>query len=46
MGRDGRVKLIHAGFAATASGEFNTALRNEFESTIERLLSENAATQD
>lgn len=46
VGRDGRVKLIHAGFAAAASGEFNTQLRNEFESTIERLLSENKATQD
>ena len=46
VGRDGTVKLIHAGFAATASGEFNTQLRSEFESTIERLLAENVSTQD
>ena len=46
VGRDGRVKLIHAGFAAPASGEFNAQLRSEFESTIERLLSENSQTQD
>jgi len=46
VGRDGTVKLIHAGFAAPASGEFNTQLRSEFESTIERLLAENVHTQD
>jgi len=40
------VKLIHAGFAAPASGEFNTQLRSEFESTIERLLAERVSTQD
>jgi peroxiredoxin len=42
VGRDGRVKLIHAGFAAPASGEFNDQLKNEFTSTIERLLAEHA----
>ncbi len=42
IGRDGRVKLIHAGFAAPASGEFHHKLRAEFISTIERLLAENA----
>ena len=46
VGRDGTVKLIHAGFAAPASGEFNTQLRSEFESTIERLLAERVSTQD
>ena len=40
VGRDGRVKLIHAGFAAPASGEFHRKLREEFISTIERLLAE------
>jgi peroxiredoxin len=44
IGRDGRVKLIHAGFAAPASGAFNTQLKAEFESTIERLLVEPAGT--
>ena len=42
VGRDGRVKLIHAGFAAPASGEFNDQLKTEFTSTIERLLAEKA----
>ena len=41
VGRDGRVKHIHAGFAAPASGEFNDELKQEFTSTIERLLAEN-----
>jgi peroxiredoxin len=40
VGRDGRVKLIHAGFAAPASGEFHAKVREEFVSTIERLLAE------
>jgi len=40
VGRDGRVKLIHTGFAAPASGEFNQQLKQEFTSTIERLLAE------
>jgi hypothetical protein len=34
------VKHIHAGFAAPASGEFNTQLKQEFTSTIEKLLAE------
>jgi thiol-disulfide isomerase/thioredoxin len=40
VGRDGRVKSIDAGFAAPASGEFNRQLKEEFTSTIERLLAE------
>jgi peroxiredoxin len=40
VGRDGRVKHIHAGFAAPASGEFNAQLKQEFTSTIEKLLAE------
>jgi hypothetical protein len=40
VGRDGRVKLIHSGFAAPASGKFNSQLKDEFTSTIERLLAE------
>jgi thiol-disulfide isomerase/thioredoxin len=40
LGRDGRVRSVHAGFASAASGEFNTALREEAGSLIERLLAE------
>jgi thiol-disulfide isomerase/thioredoxin len=40
VGRDGRVKHIHAGFAAPASGEFNDQLKQEFTSNIEKLLAE------
>ncbi len=43
VGRDGRVKHIHAGFAAPASGEFNTQLKLEFTSTIEKLLAEKSS---
>jgi len=44
VGRDGRVKHIHAGFAAPASGEFNTQLKQEFTSTIEKLLAEKSGS--
>jgi thiol-disulfide isomerase/thioredoxin len=40
IGRDGRVKSIHAGFASPASGEFNRQLKEEFTSNIERLLAD------
>jgi len=46
VGRDGRVKGIHAGFAAPASGTFNDQLKTEFTSTIEQLLSERVSTAD
>jgi len=45
IGRDGRVKLIHSGFAAPASGEFNQQLKREFTSTIESLLAGNNTPQ-
>ena len=45
VGRDGKVKSIHAGFAAPASGEFNTQLKQEFTSTIERLLADNGTRE-
>lgn len=38
--RDGTVDHVHSGFAAPASGEFHTQLKQEFRSTIERLLKE------
>jgi thiol-disulfide isomerase/thioredoxin len=40
IGRDGRVRTIHTGFAAPASGAFHTQLRQEFSSTVEHLLAE------
>jgi thiol-disulfide isomerase/thioredoxin len=42
VGRDGKVKATHAGFAAPASGVFNQQLKEEFTSNIERLLKEEA----
>jgi peroxiredoxin len=40
VGRDGRVKHIHTGFASPASGVYNEQLKQEFTSTIEQLLEE------
>jgi thiol-disulfide isomerase/thioredoxin len=42
VGRDGRVKAIHSGFASPASGEFNRQLQEEFTAKIEQLLAEPA----
>jgi thiol-disulfide isomerase/thioredoxin len=42
VGRDGRVRSIHSGFASPASGEFNEQLKKEFTSKIEQLLAEKA----
>lgn len=38
IGRDGKVKAVHSGFAAPASGPYHTALKEEFTSLIEKLL--------
>ncbi|MGC4080609.1 MAG: hypothetical protein QM736_00450 [Vicinamibacterales bacterium] len=46
VGRDGRVKGIHAGFAAPASGKFYDELQAEFTSTIEQLLADRVSTAD
>jgi hypothetical protein len=45
IGRDGRVKYIHAGFAAPASGEFNAQLQEEFTSNIQKLLAEKTTVE-
>lgn len=45
IGRDGRVKSVHAGFASPASGDFNGRLKAEFSARIEALLAEPAASQ-
>jgi thiol-disulfide isomerase/thioredoxin len=42
LGRDGRVRSVHAGFAGKASGEFHTQATAEVTSTVERLLAERA----
>jgi peroxiredoxin len=42
IGRDGRVRSVHAGFAAPASGEFHTQLKHEVTTLVERLLAETA----
>ena len=43
IGRDGRVRSVHAGFAASATGDFNTRLKKDFAAQIERLLAEKPA---
>jgi thiol-disulfide isomerase/thioredoxin len=45
VGRDGRIKAIHSGFASPATGEFNRQLQQEFTAKIEQLLAEPAAAQ-
>jgi thiol-disulfide isomerase/thioredoxin len=40
VARDGRVRTIHTGFAAAATGAFHAQLRQEFAGTVERLLAE------
>jgi thiol-disulfide isomerase/thioredoxin len=45
LGRDGRVRSVHAGFAAAASGEFHTRLREDVTALLERLLAENRASE-
>lgn len=40
IGRDGKVRAVHSGFASPASGEFNTQLKQEFTGRIEQLLAE------
>ena len=42
VGRDGKVKAVHSGFASPATGEFHAQLQKEFTSRIEQLLAENA----
>jgi peroxiredoxin len=40
LGRDGRVRGVHAGFAGRASGEFYTKTKREVTSLVESLLAE------
>jgi thiol-disulfide isomerase/thioredoxin len=43
VGKDGRVRKIHAGFAAPATGAFNAELQSEYTHEIETLLAEDPA---
>jgi thiol-disulfide isomerase/thioredoxin len=45
LGRDGRVRSVHAGFAAAASGEFHQQLKEDVTRLIERLLAENTVSK-
>jgi thiol-disulfide isomerase/thioredoxin len=42
LGRDGRVRSVHAGFAGLATGEFHRQLKEDVTALVERLLAENA----
>jgi thiol-disulfide isomerase/thioredoxin len=42
LGRDGRVRSVHAGFASPATGEEHVRLKQELREIIERLLAEPA----
>jgi thiol-disulfide isomerase/thioredoxin len=44
LGRDGRVRAVHAGFPSVASGEFHKHAKEEITATVERLLAESAQT--
>jgi thiol-disulfide isomerase/thioredoxin len=44
IGRDGKVRAVHSGFASPASGEYHTQLNEEFTTRIEQLLAEAPAT--
>ncbi len=41
LGRDGKVRSVHAGFASPATGEEHTRLKAELHELTERLLAEN-----
>ena len=40
LGRDGRVRSVHAGFAGAAMGDYHRRLKEETTSLVERLLAE------
>src|SRR6476620_371059 len=44
IGRDGRVRAVHAGFPGKASGAFHNQVKEESTSTVERLLAESVQT--
>jgi thiol-disulfide isomerase/thioredoxin len=44
LGRDGRVRGVHAGFPGAASGEFHQETKDEITADVERLLAERVPT--
>jgi thiol-disulfide isomerase/thioredoxin len=44
LGRDGRVRSVHAGFPSKGSGQFYTKAVREITDTVERLLAERVTT--
>ncbi len=44
LGRDGRVRSVHAGFASAATGEEHARLKHEIRELVERLLAEAATS--
>lgn len=42
IGRDGRVKEVHVGWAGPATGALNAKVKKEFDETVSRLLKERA----
>ena len=44
LGRDGRVRGVHAGFPSSASGELYRQAKEEFIAQVERLLGEDVRT--
>jgi len=42
LGRDGRVRAVHAGYASKATGDFYTKEQQQFVAEIDRLLAEKA----
>jgi peroxiredoxin len=44
LGRDGRVRYVHAGFPSSASGELYKQAKDEFNAQVEGLLHENLRT--
>lgn len=44
LGRDGRVRAVHAGFPSPGSGEFYSKAEREMTELVERLLAEGAST--
>ncbi len=45
LGRDSRVRSVHAGFASQATGDEYVRLKNETRGLVERLLAENSQTR-
>ena len=46
IGKDGKVKAVHSGFAAPASGPYHIALKEEFTSILEKLIKEQPAAEN